>query len=159
MRVRGVLSQIPFLMIPLALIAFSACVTTQPGMSATIEIPLPPIIIEPANSSLPKNLAKLLGKWEGTWDIGLDHILVVEAIAPDGENASVIYAHGANIRRRINIPRWYRKTAKIKDGLLTFEFPSNGATVSYYMNDDGTLTGIYEWLGGYSTKAILKKVE
>ena len=61
---------------------------------ATRGVPLPKDVkVVPPSATIPRQAAAFSGKWMGTWDIKLDHVLVVERI--EGNRAQILYAWGS----------------------------------------------------------------
>ena len=67
-----------------------------PGLAQTLprNVPLPPDLqLHLPNDTLPPEVKGFVGKWVGTWDGILDHVLIVEDSA-SAEQVSVVYAFG-----------------------------------------------------------------
>lgn len=114
-------------------------------LSACATAPLPPDVkvVAPA-AALPADVKAFSGKWSGKWDGELEHSLIVEEI--DSSGATVVYSWGVSSRWNIR-PGWQRVRAEIASGAMKFKFPNNGPSVSYALQDDGTLKGIYDRQG------------
>lgn len=111
--------------------------------------PLPPdVLIVAPDPGVPADMANFSGTWSGgKWDDMLDTALVVERIQPSGV-ARVIYAWG-DYAPWGTVRGWARYSAIIDNGTLRFAIPRQGNpsetfdTVTYRMDGDGTLEGIY----------------
>ena len=92
---------------------------------------------------VPKELASLLGKWEGNWSNGTNTFLIVEKV--DLKKARIIYGRGTNPPRR-NRRSYARRIAKIQilDGLPRLQFPSKRGDFLFRLSRDlQTLSGSY----------------
>ncbi len=129
------------------------------------DVPLPPdIVVHPPEPEIDAKLAGFSGIWTEEWKFAsfrgltsINHILAVERIQPNG--ATIVYAWGnlplipeATAWR----PGWVRVFASFLDGSMIVNFPRRGATVTYKMNGDGTITGA--WVGSYVAHTTLRKV-
>ncbi len=143
-------TSISVLIVGLLLIGCAATTHNEP--TASIPLPQNMNIITP-ESTLSPQIRDFSGKWVGKWDVFLDHILVVEEISPP--NAKVIYAHGKSVSWNIWDPRFSRRQGHIEPGILTLTFGST--MVTYRLQNDGTLSGIYESSSG-KFYATMRKV-
>ncbi len=95
----------------LVVFALTACATTE---SARKSPPLPnDISIIPPAADLPKELAVFSGKWTGTWNYGMDSILIVEEIG--GSWAKVVYSIGDVPRFNVSA-KYFRFKCKVTPG-------------------------------------------
>ena len=84
--------------------------------------------------------AGLVGTWEGRWERGSEHILVVEKA--DEKSAVMVYRAGASARAE-ETSRGQRVTGVIVNGVLYGKLRS-GAQLTYTLSADGrTLVGHY----------------
>ena len=98
-------------------------------------VPLPEDVkVVAPQSDLPADVKAYSGKWCGTWDNGLEHVLVVEKI--DFPNVEAVYATGALASG--GIESGFRRTnGRIEDGQLNLFL---GATrIWYILQPDGSL--------------------
>src|SRR5215469_16315308 len=73
--------------------------------------------VVPASAAAPESQQRFLGAWVGRWGGGLQHILIVESLQPDG-SASVIYGWGDSLG--LNITRGFsRLGANLSGDTLT----------------------------------------
>ena len=116
------------------LLAFAGCAAALSG------VPLPPdvAIVAPA-PEVPKDLVGFSGKWSGTWDGILDHVLIVEEINPP--RAQTIYASGTAAQWNIREGSFVRVRGQFVEGGLKLTLP--GRTAFYRLQPDGTLEGTY----------------
>ena len=116
------------------LLAFAGCAAALSG------VPLPPdvAIVAPA-PEVPKDLVGFSGKWSGTWDGILDHVLIVEEINPP--RAQTIYAWGTAAQWNIREGSFARVRGEFVEGGLKLTLP--GRTAFYRLQPDGTLEGTY----------------
>ncbi len=92
---------------------------------------------------VPKELASLLGVWEGDWSNGTNTFLIVEKV--DLKKARIIYGRGTNPPRR-NKRSHTRRIAKVRviDGLPSLQFPSRRGDFLFRLSSDlRTLSGSY----------------
>ncbi len=111
-------------------------------------VPLPKDVkVVPPSAGIPRQAAAFSGKWVGTWDIKLEHVLVVERI--EGNRAHILYAWGA-------VEEWGLKAGFTRDvgtiqGNLLKVVRSNGSIVDYEISEKGDrLKARYERLGRVS---------
>jgi hypothetical protein len=88
-------------------------------------------VIPPA-PSVPRDRAALSGKWSGTLDDGVDHILLVEEVRMD--DAVVVVSLGL-----LAGPGGERMKASFRDDALVMQTPG-GITLTYRPQPDGTLS-------------------
>lgn len=125
--------------------------------------PLPSdLVIVPPTSDVPPDTAKFSGKWAGgKWDGKLENILVVETIVPSGD-AMVVYAWEDYKPWKLT-RRWIRVRGKIAEGKLKATFwkwqnqRKVEATVEYWLNPDGSLSGRYERSGRSSSITLYRQ--
>lgn len=126
-----------------ALAAFAAVLVLGACQAPQREAPLPgpdEISIQEPGPELPAKYAAFLGKWHGRWGGTLDGYLVVEEVDPPA--AHVIYAWGTN--RNVDQAGYEELDAEFRDGSLYLPLNlERGITVTYTMNEDGTLHGVY----------------
>jgi imidazolonepropionase-like amidohydrolase len=122
--------------------------TDVAGSASSIPLPGHIGIIPPAPEVGPA--AAFSGAWAGTWDGGVEHRLVVEAVEPP--TARVVYAWG----RGAGQPGWIRVRGELAEGTLTLTLP-RPATVTYRRQPDGTLDATYDWAEGRS-RAQMRRV-
>ena len=123
---------------------------------ATRGVPLPSDVkVVPPSPGTPRQIAAFSGKWMGTWDIKLDHVLVVERI--EGNKAHVLYAWGA-------VEEWglkagfTRDVGTIRGNVLTL-LRKNSSIVEYRISKKGDrLDARYERLGRTS-QAVMWRPE
>jgi hypothetical protein len=119
-------------------------------------VPLPPNLqlIKPAEN-LPPKLKVFAGKWVGSWDGILDHVLIVEEISfPD--RVVAIYAHATAPNWNIWKPGWFRPRANFAGETLELR-PRNGAYITYTLTSDDELRGTYE-LSQIRSRVTMKRV-
>ena len=107
-------------------------------------IPLPADLnIQPPDPSVPEEIAALSGAWFGAYSVWRDYLIIVEKI--EGTRAEVVYAHGPN---HIFPDRngWSRQSIDIGHGTLDLAF--SWGTLTGRLEDDGTLTVIFDWGNG-----------
>ena len=137
-----------------------------PAITAVLphDVPLPSTItVSPPSTQVNEKLARFSGVWVGEWNTfgirgmtRINHVLAVENVYPTG--AIILYAWGENpvvpeaIMWR---PGWVRRPAGFSDGSMIVDLP-NGATVTYTLNSDGTITGV--WVKGWVAHTTLRKV-
>ena len=136
------------LLLAAALLAF-------PMVQASAEpkdVPLPnDITIVTPGSDVPKELAAFSGKWYGEWrgartdTLMTDGILVVERVFPP--YALIVAATSPSPQWKIQ-GGWARQTADFSNGALKVYFPATGATVTYRLKEDGTISAVSEHPGG-----------
>lgn len=127
---------------------------TQSQRLAAIPLPSDLTIVPPAES-LPAEVKAFSGKWGGTWDFTLDHVLVVERInSPD--NVVVIYARGRAPAFNMHEPWFGRINARIIDGVLSF--PLRNGAVTYQPLSPGELTGTLKE-GTKVSRINMKRIE
>lgn len=137
-------------------VGFVAFVSGSSQAYAASCIPLPSSTnVVPPGKSVASELSAFSGKWEGTWDNVIAHLLVVEQINPP--QAIVIYAWGEAPSRGIDEADFVRVKGRVEAGTLTLTL-NRPATATYRMRSDGTLDATYEWRGG-SSRATMKRVE
>lgn len=142
-------------------LAFASIVVAVASAQLPATVPLPADLnIVPPDSGVPPGQAKFSGKWFGVWGGNvLEHVLVVEEINQSG--AKVVYAYGIAPSWNIYKPGWFRtKDAHFVEGSLVVQTPRL-STVTYRINQDGTLSATYEGVGiygSYRTTAKLSKV-
>ena len=142
-----------------------------PGSAGSNDVPLPSDInIVPPNPSLPKEVAALSGKWEGSWTRGRSMILVVEKIISENE-MQFVYAWGDwGANNPGGFERMSRKFS-VKNNLPQFGWEyntitkgaKNHVTFEFEMEKDlKTIKGFYEVIGAWGnrqSRVTLKKVE
>lgn len=99
------------------------------------------IVIKTPDQTVPKELAAFSGKWAGSWDKVLNHILIVEEVRQT--DALVVYATGEAPVWNIHESQWRRVKGEFINGKLVIKFPRRQVTVTYSMKN-GELDGIYE---------------
>jgi hypothetical protein len=115
-------------------------------------LPLPPmppdLRIVPPPPSVPRESARFSGRWVGTWEGELDHVLVVELEVQNDQTTEVIavYSWGVSGALGVGSPGWTRARGRIEGGALRLELTRVQATAVYTMQADGTLVGEY-WRG------------
>lgn len=115
-------------------------------------VPLPAdAAIARPDAAAPASHQRFSGAWAGTWGGALRHVLVVEAIAHDGE-ARVIYAVGALEPAGIR-PAWHRLVGRIEGDALTV---GETFTARHALAGDG-LNARYR-RGGIESHALLAKI-
>lgn len=120
------------------------------------DIPLPPNLqlTKPADE-LPPKLKAFAGKWVGSWDGIVGHVLVVEEISsPD--RVVVIYAYGKAESRNIWKPAWFRVVGKFSGETLELRL-GNGAFVTYSLSGDNQIRGTWElspWINRISMTRV-----
>jgi hypothetical protein len=124
----------------MVIVGLTACATMQGGLK---DIPLPnDINIVPPAPNLPKEIAAFSGKWEGTWDSGLDSILVVEEIHDTW--AQVVFAHG-DLRRYNYTANYERSKFKVISGpkpkIEAVPSIRDVSLISFEVKDSNTLIG------------------
>lgn len=107
--------------------------------------------IEAPARTVPAKRAAFSGRWQGTWDGLLEHVLIVEQIT--GDEAQVVYAWGPN-RQWQTSPGFARFRAKFKDDSTLVVTSPRPATATYVMQPDGTLAALYQWSGGVSRASM-----
>lgn len=142
----------------LLVLAVSVCLsqTLAYAQSPSRNVPLPPDIrLTPPADTLPAQVKTFAGKWAGSWDGTLDHVLIVEEIASP-KKVTVIYAWGTAPSWNINKPGFSRFRGKISDGKLEIRM-RNGAIVTYAQTSPDELRGEYE-LSGMINQGTFKRV-
>ncbi len=124
----------------LAIFCLSACATTESARKAP---PLPnDISIIPPAAGLAKELAVFSGKWTGTWNYGMDSILIVEEIGSSW--AKVVYSIGDVPRFNVSA-KYFRFTCKVTPGpnpkLEWMPPTAMGGITSFEAIDSDTLEG------------------
>ena len=144
-------------LLSVALLVGSAASPGIQCVSAQVFAPLPDsTTIVPPDPALPPDLRAFSGKWSGSWEGMLDHILVVEEITP--KEATFVYAWGTCPAWNIREPGWVRVKGTLEDGALRASLP-NGAAVTYTLTSDGKLSGTYSFRGRISRAQMTKVVE
>ena len=98
--------------------------------------------------------AGLVGTWEGRWERGPEHVLVVEKA--DEKSAALVYRAGESARTE-ETSRGQRVTGVIVDGVLYAKLRS-GAQLTYTLSADSrTLVGHYArdgrtWRGEFARR-------
>jgi hypothetical protein len=90
--------------------------------------------VTPPDPGVPGDRASFSGRWSGTLDSGLDHILVVEQVRAD--EALVIVSLGL-----LRGPSWQRQRALFRHGALVIQTPA-GTSAAYRLQADGTLRAV-----------------
>jgi cytosine/adenosine deaminase-related metal-dependent hydrolase len=121
-----------------ALLAQAKAAATQ---SYVPPIPQDVVVVAPA-ADVPQGVAAFSGRWAGTWENTLDHMLVVERIA--GRNVTFIYSWGVAPARNITRPGFERVTGAVDEAGVLRATLHNGAEVSYRLSpDQQVLAGEY----------------
>jgi len=122
------------------------------------DAPIPPDInMVAADASIPAPLAQYSGRWSGMW-VGagdrLNHVLIIEKISPEAFTA--VYAWGDSMGEYGNTKAgWRRINGTVDNGKLAAKLGQ--ANVSYEMNSNGTISGVFTNAKGFASKATLKK--
>jgi hypothetical protein len=107
------------------------------------------------SSDIPKDLAQYSGKWYGLSDGILEHLLLVEKIS-NSNDIDAIYAWGVAYQWNINEPGWNRYKGKFQKNKLVLTDKNASIKITYSINADGTMNGIYERPGIYSQTELTK---
>jgi hypothetical protein len=140
--------------IGVALLLVSGCT------AATRLTPLPfdARVQQPA-ATVPPDVARFAGVWSGYWEGGVDHTLVVENIAREGNTyrVSAVYSWGAYEASRLR-PGFQRVAGTIDGQVLRLDRFGNGAQPTYRLQGD-LLHGSYWPMAqpGYETTAVLRR--
>lgn len=130
--------------------------TVSCAHSAGQNVPLPSDVrLTPPADALPADVRTFAGKWTGSWDGTLDHVLIVEEIASP-KKITAIYAWGTAPNWNINKPGFTRVRGKIVGGKLEIRL-RNGAAVTYAQTSPDELRGEYE-LSGTINQGTFKRV-
>lgn len=127
--------------------------TTSGGTPSNVPLPTDLKVSAPPDS-VPPEVRAFSGKWVGTWDAGLAHVLVVEDI-PSADRVTVVYAFGSN--QFVRTPGFTRVRGTIASGKLNFKL-SNGAVVTYVLTPSDDLKAEYE-RPGEIVRATMKRVQ
>lgn len=122
------------------ILMLSGCQTTgSSGTAANAALPPGTQSATPA-SEVPANHARFAGIWHGAWGGSLDSKLAVTRVEADG-TVDAIYAWGESpgqFEGGYSIAR-----GKIAGNRLTLEPIGSGANISYEMQSNGSLHGLY----------------
>ena len=107
--------------------------------------------VVPASAAAPESQQRFLGAWVGRWGGGLQHILIVESLQPDG-SASVIYGWGGSSGLSIT-PGFIRLGANLSGDTLTIESSFNA---TYKLTSATSATASYRRGEGRSQADMVK---
>jgi hypothetical protein len=128
------------------------CASTPEFPSDYVPLPRNLEIVSPA-PSLPNDIKGFSGKWKGSWNETLPHILAVEQITPP--DVIAVYAVGKFTSGRGEAV-WHRVRGTVKPGILKLFLKTSIAT--YRLQSDGSLTAINEG-GDTIALAKMKRIE
>jgi len=115
------------------------------------ELPPDARVIRPA-PDVPADRAGFSGKWSGTFDNGIQALVLVEQVLAD--EAVLVWAGGGLIDR----PAWERQKATFREDTLVYRSP--GGTIGIYRpQPDGTLLATITNRNGKTFQATLKHAE
>jgi len=137
----------------LALVTALLTLGVRPGWAADAALPDDVRIVPPA-ADVPADLRRFSGVWRGLWGGVMDHVLIVEQIAPSGE-ATLVYAWGDAPKWNI-VRGWSRVEATIEGDEIDVDRFPNGAEADYTLEGPDSLSGDY-WRRGYLTEGTFTR--
>jgi hypothetical protein len=152
--VRAVKARDSFGRVVAVTLAALLCASAKAHAASPVPLPSDTEVISPATDIAPE-ISAFSGKWVGRWDDTLEHVLVVERIAPP--EVTAIYAFGEAATWGISKANFHRVDGRIEACTLTLTL-KRPATVTYRMQSNGTLDASYEWSNGI-VRAILKRID
>jgi hypothetical protein len=137
-----------------AALLFSVGSLFAQALPSNVPLPGNVLVMKPAED-LPPDVKAFSGKWVGSWDGVLDHVLVVEEIS-SLDRVRTVYAFGTAETWSIWEPGFFRPIGKVTPGTLVINV--RGATVTYSLHSPDELRGTHERQGRFN-RITMKRVK